>query len=106
MRRRPRNIPHVADFDPTTPSIARVYYVILTMGLADGQAADRFFDLYSKGPAPLYKHSAKDFASFFGDLPLLPPGVGAARSWRPGWPMVSVPPRREAEIIVGVAQVP
>jgi hypothetical protein len=54
----------------------------------------------------LYKHSAKDFASFFGDLPLLPPGVADARSWRPGWPMVSVPPKREAEMIVGVAQVP
>jgi len=81
-------------------------YVMLTMGLADGQAADRFFDLYSKGPAPLYKHSEKDFASFFGDLPLLPPGVADARSWRPGWPVVSVPPKRQAEMIVGVAQVP
>ena len=81
-------------------------YVMLTMGLADGQAADRFFDLYSKGPAPLYKHSAEDFTSFFGDLPLLPPGVADARAWRPGWPMVSVPPKREGEMIVGVAQVP
>jgi O-methyltransferase involved in polyketide biosynthesis len=81
-------------------------YVMLTVGLADGAAADRFFDLYSKGPAPLYKHSAKEFASFFGDLPLLPPGVADARSWRPGWPTVSVPPKREAEMIVGVAQVP
>jgi O-methyltransferase involved in polyketide biosynthesis len=80
-------------------------YVVLTMGLADGPAADRFFDLYSRGPAPLYKHSAEDFASFFGDLPLLPPGVADARSWRPGWPMVSVPPKREGEMIVGVAQV-
>jgi O-methyltransferase involved in polyketide biosynthesis len=81
-------------------------YVVLTVGLADGAAADRFFDLYSKGPAPLYKHSAEDFASFFGDLPLVPPGIADARSWRPGWPMVSVPPKREGEMIVGVAQTP
>ena len=81
-------------------------YVLLTMGLADGPAADRFFELYSKGAAPLFKHSAEDFASFFGDLPLLPPGVADARSWRPGWPMGSVPPKREAEMIVGVARVP
>ena len=81
-------------------------YVILTMGLAEGAAADRFFDLYSKGPAPLYKHSAEDFVSFFGDLPLLPPGVADARSWRPGRPMVSVPPKRDGEMIVGVALVP
>jgi O-methyltransferase involved in polyketide biosynthesis len=81
-------------------------YVALTMGLADGPAADRFFDLYSKGPASLYKHSADDFASFFGDLPLLPPGVADARTWRPGRPTVSAPPKREGEMIVGIAQVP
>ena len=81
-------------------------YVVLTMGLADGAAADRFFDLYSKGPAPLYKHSAEDFASFFGGLTLLPPGVADARSWRPGRPVVPMPPKRDGEMIVGVAQVP
>ncbi|HEX7162715.1 MAG TPA: hypothetical protein VF223_15940 [Trebonia sp.] len=90
----------MADFDASTPSIARVYDYFL------GAAADRFFNLYNKGPAPLYKHSAEDFASFFGDLPLLPPGIADARSWRPGWPMVSVPPKREGEMIVGVAQTP
>ena len=75
--------------------------------LADGPAADKFFDLYNKkGSAPLYKHSAKEFASFFGELPLIPPGVRDARTWRPGWPKVPVPPEREAVMIVGVAQVP
>jgi O-methyltransferase involved in polyketide biosynthesis len=82
-------------------------YVILTMGLADGPAADKFFALYNKrGSASLYKHSAADFASFFGELPLVPPGVGDARTWRPGWPKVPVPPEREAMMIVGVAKVP
>lgn len=87
-------------------ALASGSYVVLTVGLAEGAAADRFFDLYSKGPAPLYKHSAEDFASFFGDLPLLPPGIADARSWRPGWPVVSVPPQREGAMIVGVAQIP
>ncbi len=81
-------------------------YVVLTMGLAEGRAADQFFEMYSKGPAPLYKHSAADFASFFGDLPLLAPGVADARTWRPGWPEVPVPPKRAGEMIVGVARVP
>ena len=81
-------------------------YLILTMGLADGPAADRFFALYSKGSAPLYKHSAADFASFFGDLPLLPPGIADARAWHPNWPVVPVPAKRDGEIIVAVAQVP
>ena len=80
-------------------------YVILTMGLADGRAADRFFALYSKGTAPLYKHSVEDFASFFGDLALVPPGIADARAWRPNFPTVSVPPKREGEMIVGVAKV-
>ena len=79
-------------------------YVILTMGLADGEAADRFFDLYSKGPAPLYKHSVEDFTSFFGRLALVPPGIADATTWHPGWPPVPVPPKRDAEMIVGVAR--
>jgi O-methyltransferase involved in polyketide biosynthesis len=81
-------------------------YVILTVGLAEGAAADRFFDLYSKGPAPLYKHSATEFASFFGGLSLLPPGVADARTWRPRWPKAAAAPKRDGEMIVGVAQVP
>ena len=79
-------------------------YVILTMGLAEGPDAERFFELYSKGPAQLYQHSAADFASFFGDLPLISPGIADARSWRAGWPEVPVPPRRDAVMIVGVAR--
>jgi hypothetical protein len=54
----------------------------------------------------LYKHSAEDFASFFGDLPLLPPGIADARAWHPNWPVVPVPAKRDGEIIVAVAQVP
>ena len=80
-------------------------YAILTMGLADGRAADRFFALYSKGTAPLYKHSAEDFASFFGDLTLVPPGIADARAWRPNVQTVPVLPQREGEMIVGVAQI-
>ena len=86
-------------------ALAAGSYVILTMGLADGRAADRFFALYSKGTAPLYKHSAADFASFFGDLRLVPPGIADARTWRPNVPTVTVPPQREGTMIVGVAQV-
>lgn len=80
-------------------------FVILTMGLADGPAADRFFEAYSKGPTRLYKHSAGDFASFFGDLPLVPPGIVDGRAWRPAWPKVPTPPERDAIILVGLAQV-
>jgi hypothetical protein len=40
-----------------------------------------------------------------GSYVMLTMGLADARSWRPGWPMVSVPPKREGEMIVGVAQV-
>jgi hypothetical protein len=68
-------------------------YVILTMGLAEG-------------PAPLYKHSAEAFASFFGGFPLVPPGVTDARAWRPRWPKAPAAPKRDGEMIVGVARIP
>jgi O-methyltransferase involved in polyketide biosynthesis len=79
--------------------------VILTMLLATGAEADEFYGRYSQGPARLYQHSAADFASFFGDLELLPPGVADARTWRPEWQMVPVPPKRDCEMLVGVARV-
>jgi O-methyltransferase involved in polyketide biosynthesis len=80
-------------------------FVILTMGLADGPTSDRLYALYSQGPTRVYKHSAGDFASFFGNLPLVPPGVVDARAWRPGWPQVPVPPRRDVQVIAGVARI-
>jgi O-methyltransferase involved in polyketide biosynthesis len=79
--------------------------VILTMLLAGGKEADQFYGRYSQGPARLYQHSAADFASFFGDLEVLAPGVADARTWRPEWPMVPVPPKRDCEMLVGVARV-
>ncbi|HUN36947.1 MAG TPA: SAM-dependent methyltransferase [Trebonia sp.] len=80
--------------------------VILSMLLANGGVADEFFGRYSQGPARLYQHSADDFASFFGDLELIPPGIADARTWRAEWSTVPVPERRDAEMIVGVARVP
>ena len=80
-------------------------YVILTMGLADGPAADRFFDLYSRGPAPCTSTRRKTSRPSSAASRSCPPGVADARSWRPGWPAVSVPPKRDGEMIVGVAQV-
>jgi O-methyltransferase involved in polyketide biosynthesis len=81
-------------------------YLVLTMALASGPPAERFLARYNKGPNRLYQHSAADFASFFCDLPLLPPGVADARAWRPGWAKVPVPAEREVVTLVGVARIP
>lgn len=80
--------------------------VVLTMGLAHGERAERFFRMYmADGPTRLYQHSAADFASFFGPLEMVPPGVGDARTARPGWARVPTPPERDSVMIVGIARV-
>jgi len=80
-------------------------YLILTMGIASGQAAEQFRRMYSEGPSKLYLHSPEDFASFFGPLELVPPGIGDARTARPGWSELPAAPHREGWMIVGIARV-
>jgi hypothetical protein len=80
-------------------------YVILTMGIASGEAAERFFRMYSEGPSRLYQHSPDDFASFFGPLELVPPGIGDAQTARPGQEDRRPLPDREGWMITGVARV-
>jgi hypothetical protein len=55
-------------------------YLIASMGIASGEAEEQFFRLYSGGPSKLYQHTPDDFASFFGPLQLLPPGIVNARA--------------------------
>jgi O-methyltransferase involved in polyketide biosynthesis len=79
-------------------------YVILTMGMASGEAAEQFFRLYSAGPTKLYQHSPDDFATFFGSLELVPPGIGDARTLHPGQADAPAAPPRDAWMIVGIAR--
>jgi hypothetical protein len=58
------------------------------------------------GPTKLYQHDAADFASFFGPLELVEPGIGDGRAVRPGWAEAPPPPDRDCTIIVGIARVP
>jgi hypothetical protein len=88
-----------------TAPLAAGSYLIISMGVASGEAAEQFFRLYSEGPSKLYQHSPEDFASFFGSLELLPPGIGDARTWRPGWAVVPAAEPREGWMIVGIARV-
>ncbi|MGH3253580.1 MAG: SAM-dependent methyltransferase [Trebonia sp.] len=79
-------------------------YVILTMGIASGEGAEKFFRAYSDGPSPLHQHTPEDFATFFGPLELVPPGVGDARTLRPGQGEATALPDREGWMIVGIAR--
>jgi O-methyltransferase involved in polyketide biosynthesis len=88
-----------------TGSLAAGSYLVLSMGIASGEAAEKFFRMYSEGPSKLYQHSPEDFAAFFGSLELVPPGIGDARTWRPGWADVPAAAPREGWMIVGIARV-
>jgi O-methyltransferase involved in polyketide biosynthesis len=76
-------------------------YVVLSVGRAD---SDEGFGAYSSGGTRVYNHSVAEFASFFGSLELVPPGVVDAREWRPAWERPVHLPPREGQVIVGVAR--
>jgi O-methyltransferase involved in polyketide biosynthesis len=78
-------------------------YVVLSAGRGDSDRADSGFGAYSAGGTRVYNHSVPEFASFFGSLELVPPGVADAREWRPDWEQPVHLPPREGQVIVGVA---
>jgi hypothetical protein len=80
-------------------------YLVLSLGRGDGPRAIEFFRAYSNWAGPAYNHSAADAASFFGSLPLVPPGLVDAREWRPDVPPSAPLPPRDGETLAGVAQV-
>jgi O-methyltransferase involved in polyketide biosynthesis len=80
-------------------------YVVLSVGRGDGEKSERAFGTYSEGVARAYNHPVAEFASFFGPLELVPPGVVDARRWHPGWDQDIKLPPREGQSIAGVARV-
>ena len=80
-------------------------YVVLSVGRADGEAAKQGFGAYSSSGTRVYNHSVEDFASFFGPLKLVPPGVVDSREWYPDSPEPVHAPPRDGQVIVGVARV-
>jgi O-methyltransferase involved in polyketide biosynthesis len=79
-------------------------YVVLSAGRGDSDRADSGFGAYSAGATQVYNHSVPEFASFFGSLELVPPGVVDAREWRPDWEQPVHLPPREGQVIVGAAR--
>src|ERR1700722_311483 len=70
----------------------------------DTKGADEGFAGYSTAVAPVYNHSAVEFATFLDSLEILPPGVVDARMWcaRTGAPD---PLQRDQYAIAGVARI-
>jgi hypothetical protein len=80
------------------------YLVLTTFAAAPGPDANQLVKVYSSGPHPVRLHSGEEFASFFGDLELVPPGVADARTWRPGWDEVPDPAPRGVWLYSGMAR--
>ena len=80
-------------------------YVVLSVGRGDGEGSNKAFGTYSEGAARAYNHPAAEFASFFGSLDLVPPGVVDARQWHPNWGQTVKLPPRDGQTIAGVARV-
>jgi S-adenosyl methyltransferase len=78
---------------------------VLSVGLSDSDSTERGFGAYSAGVTRVYNHSVPEFASFFGPLELVPPGVVDAREWRPDWEQAVHLPPRDGQAIVGVARI-
>jgi hypothetical protein len=81
--------------------------LIATIASGKGTLAGKFYQAYNaSGFATMYNHQSADFASFFGDLEIMPPGLGDARRIRPGWSELTSVPRRPDRILAGIARVP
>jgi S-adenosyl methyltransferase len=55
-------------------AIAPGSYLIVTVASGKGARAEEFYQTYNaSGFAAMYNHTPADFASFFGDLEIVPP---------------------------------
>jgi hypothetical protein len=82
-------------------------HLVISIGRGDpGTTIERFYTAYNEGAPRLYNHTHEDFASFFADLEILPPGLGFAQEYEPGQSTAPSSPKRVAECLVGIARVP
>jgi hypothetical protein len=88
----------------TAPLAPGSYLVATTFAAAPGTDSDQLIKIYSSGPHQVRNHPVGEFASFFGDLELVPPGVADARAWRPGWDEVPDPAPRGVWAYSGMAR--
>jgi O-methyltransferase involved in polyketide biosynthesis len=80
--------------------------LIATIASGKGSLAGEFYQTYNaSGFATMHNHTPADFASFFDDLEVIPPGLGDARQVRPGWSELRPAPKRPDRVLAGIARV-
>jgi hypothetical protein len=109
----------VAHFLPDTERLGRALeryrealapgsFVVLSHACADGDLphAKQLLRIYNHTTSPMVLREREEFRAFFGDWPLLPPGVVSAGDWRPTGEDPEPGPSVRNEIIAGVAVKP
>jgi len=76
-------------------------YLIISVGSGEPQEGNRFASAYTA--ARIHIHSQAELSTFFGDLELVPPGVGPVRAWQGDEPSI-VRPSRSATFLCGVGR--
>jgi SAM-dependent methyltransferase len=84
-------------------AIAPGSYLIVSVGSGTPSEGENFTSAYTA--ARIYIHSPAEILSFFGDLELVPPGVGSVLSWHGDHPALDAQPRT-ATFLCGVARKP
>jgi hypothetical protein len=75
-------------------------YAVITVAHYDDEALnERITAMYTAGR--WHNHSRAHVKSFFAGMELIPPGVAAARGWRPGW-REALPPAGPAYVLAGI----
>jgi|SRR5580700_4434461 hypothetical protein len=81
-------------------AIAPGSVVVISTGRNDDPAMwERVRAAY--GAAPLYNHTRAQVATFFDGLDIVPPGLAAARGWRPDWADAPAVPPGPGYVLAG-----
>jgi hypothetical protein len=109
----------VAQFIPDTERLGRALeryrevlapgsHLVLSHACAEGSAphAKQILRIYNHTTSPMILRERDEIRAFFGDWPLLPPGVVPAADWRPTGEDPGPGPSVRGEIIAGVAVKP
>jgi SAM-dependent methyltransferase len=82
--------------------------LVLSHACADDQRphARQILRIYNHTTSPMMMRERDEFRAFFGDWPLLPPGLTAAGDWRPEPGDPDPGPSIRNELIAGVARKP
>jgi S-adenosyl methyltransferase len=80
-------------------------YAILSVGRSSGEQSERFMNIYRTDGAPrMHHYTTADISALFASLEMVPPGLTAARAWRPDGADLPAPPQRPGDMLAGVAR--